>query len=201
MSVWLPLLLVTLLCALVRQLGARGGGNLSPITYQVGTIGLVVVCVLGFWLIGVVGLVIMAGVAWLVMPLLADFLLFPWLRRGSRTTFSDFRSCTPWRAGPKPPMTIEQLLSWGERGDAECAAIASRPDISTVLAAHGKDAEDIKRIEGDLMKIGLGARIPRKVVSDPSLLQEYYTLEADGVAGMRLFGLYLGWFGPPERGG
>jgi hypothetical protein len=104
------------------------------------------------------------------LPGIADLVLFPFLHKGTRTTFGDFRSTVPWRvAGSRVErMSMEQISAEGDKRDKEYAAIARRPGVAKVLAEHSKGPDDIKRVANELTRVGLGYRIPTKLSRTPN---------------------------------
>lgn len=196
-STWAAVAVAASLAVLLRQFGLRGFGTLSPSAAATGEVGRVVVAGVAVWLTGWVGAVAIAALAYLVLPIVADLLLFPLLRKGTMTTFGDFRSAVPWRGvgGDAGEMSLERIFAKGDERDQRYYEIARQPAIAKVLLDYGKPPEDVKRIANMLTLEGLGYRIPLKIVSDPKLLAEHYRLEAEGVEGMRLVSTYIERFG------
>lgn len=189
---------------LLRQLGLRGRGSLSPRIYVVGEVGRWLVVAGSLAADGPLLALAIAGIAVAAAPFLFDLLLFPTMHKGSMTSFWDFRSIVPWRrVGPDysrmSAAQLEDLLLASvlkpDPRDQELALLAQRPAISKVLENRGKALSDLQRVEHTLIGYGLGHRIPRKVVSNPQLLAEYYDLEARGAPEHEVTRLYLGRFG------
>jgi hypothetical protein len=188
------------LVAASRQLGLRGGGSLSRKLYSVGELGRWLVIVLTAFFVGLTTAIEMAVGLLLIAPVVLDLLLFPLLRKGSMTTFADFRSIVPWRI-PGPNLSamtaadLERLITQPNPRDAELKRIAERKEIARALSEHGKTVDDLLAAEHDLIRLSLGYRIPRKVVSTPKLPEEYFELRGGGASDYELTRLYLDRFG------
>ncbi|MBI3974584.1 MAG: hypothetical protein HY332_25180 [Chloroflexi bacterium] len=194
---FLSVVVAACVLALVRELALRGRGTLSPAINQAGQAGLVATILLAFMVAGWQGALAMAAVAFFFAPLLAGIALFPLMRAGSRVGLRDHLGApAAWERQQKTAVpTLDELRSQWERSKREHAVIAARPAIAAVLTAHGASAKDIDRIEGDIIRLGLGNRTARKVVSDPKLLDEHFQLEAQGITGMGLARVYLERYG------
>jgi hypothetical protein len=184
---------------LTRQLGLRGFGFLSPRLYVVGEIGRWLAVVLAYAAADLISALVLAGVLSLVAPIAADLVLFPKLHKGSMTTFRDFRSIVPRTSGPDPRninlADLEARMMKPDPRDQQLVVIERRAEIATVLARRGKPPGDLIRIEHALIRMSLGYRIPRKIVSTAGLLEEFYDLEEQGAKEGELVRLYLGRFG------
>jgi hypothetical protein len=195
-TLWLPVLFMCI-AVLVRQFGLRGFGLQSRNIWIVGEVARVLAVGLALWQAGLVGALINVVFGWLILPVVGDLVLFPVLRKGTMTTFGDFRATVPWRLADTSPdqKSLDQIIAEGDKRDREYLLIAQRPAVAKVLADHSKAADDIKRVANDLTLSGLGYRIPRKVVSDPKLLADHYRLEAEGRTNREIAYLYIRQFG------
>jgi hypothetical protein len=202
--------LFTFGAVLLRQFGLRGFGTASPAIYQTGNTGRILIPVSTVFLTGWEAAALSVFIGFVVGPFLADLLIYPVLKKGSETSFSDFRSIAPWRAHQRSieleramaSKSGEALLDFvkgsigeSEEHEDEVRKLGRITPIAEVLAKHGKDADDLVRIEHQLRAAGLGRRIPRKLVSTPRLLDEFYGNEADGVPLEQSMSLYIQRFG------